>query len=412
MSTITEVRTTREEFNFQPEGLVAIDEKYLDTRSDIEITAILKCHQPVTTQRNVWAIWGDGLEKMPEWCLRNVISWVRRLGPSWTVRVVDLVSGSPNQIYHFVDADEFPSNFNDVLPEAKHGGVYMDVSTLIFRSLDDICWSALEDPKSPYKVALFEYQCRKHFGQVMNNFIACTKGDPFIKNCKSTSFLILGDNCLCLLNTGHAIFCSVWQDSPSLEGAHAHPLLRHLGLLEPDDPGFGENPDFTKFTDYAAHMLSYERLRLLEEPGQDGFSGTKYFKDHIFLLSAWKEEFYGQDEIDGEELYQLLSLDFRPKDSADKLQQRAKEFVIGLLSKSAIAKFGESYWHPGMPLPLPTLWKKNPGSDCKPGTWAAYLRWASVHMDQTRRLGRCLEPIPIPDEKDTVVQVKVLEPVA
>lgn len=284
----------------------------------------------------------------------------------------------------------------------------MDVSILLFRSLDDICWAALEDPALPYTVALFEYQSRKHFGQIINNFIACVRGDAFIKHCEQRCNL----KCERILTpAGHQIFCRVWQDVPTLNGSHNHVLLRHLGLMQPDDPGFGDDADFTEFTDYCAQMMAFERLRLLEEPGPAGFNGAKYFQEHMFLLSSWKEQFYGQDRLNGEEMYQLLSLDFKPEDSTNMLQRQAKDFIVGLLSTSSIAKFGEGYWQPGMPLPLPTLWKEDPGSDCKPGTWAAYLRWGSVNLEQTRRRATYLEPIKIPDEKDTIYRVGVLEPV-
>lgn len=58
-----------------------------------------------------------------------------------------------------------------------HGGVWMDAGTLIFHDLDDICWSRLEDPESPYEMAGFIIPqggaMRKRF---LNHFIAARKG--------------------------------------------------------------------------------------------------------------------------------------------------------------------------------------------------------------------------------------------
>lgn len=60
----------------------------------------------------------------------------------------------------------------------------MDVSTFLFRDLEDICWASIEDPNSPFEVAGFAFQCRAHFGQMFNGFIACRKNNSFIKRCK------------------------------------------------------------------------------------------------------------------------------------------------------------------------------------------------------------------------------------
>ncbi|KZV95313.1 hypothetical protein EXIGLDRAFT_735478 [Exidia glandulosa HHB12029] len=40
------------------------------------------------------------------------------------------------------------------------------------------------------------------------------------------------------------------------------------------------------------------------------------------------------------------------------------------------------------PIPLAKIWnrKENENADVAPGTWAEYLRWGSVHLDQDRPL--------------------------
>ena len=48
---------------------------------------------------------------MPRWCKRNVVGWVRRLGPEWDVRCTDMVEGSPNYALNFVDAGCMPGCF-------------------------------------------------------------------------------------------------------------------------------------------------------------------------------------------------------------------------------------------------------------------------------------------------------------
>lgn len=48
---------------------------------------------------------------MPRWCKRNVIGWVRRLGPGWDVRCLDMADGSPNHASNFIGAKYLPDCF-------------------------------------------------------------------------------------------------------------------------------------------------------------------------------------------------------------------------------------------------------------------------------------------------------------
>ncbi|ESZ94260.1 putative capsule polysaccharide biosynthesis protein [Sclerotinia borealis F-4128] len=396
------------------DGMVPIPVSQLDFRSDAEIIAKLNTYQPITSEKNVWGFWDKGFEHMPAWTKRNVINWVRRLGPTWTVRVVNLATGSNNNVFQYIPMSarkEFPPAFNNRKMSGKgagqhagdlvrlvvlyhFGGVYMDVGTMLFRTLDDICWSAIEDSRTPYKVAGFALQFRRYFGQMMNNFIACQKHNPFIRR-------------------WHEIYVKMWGNSTDVTNIHRHPLVRHLGLLRPDDPTFGENPDYEAFTDYASHFLAYERLRLLREPGEKGFDGASYFKEHFFLLDAWPEMYRDQDVIDGETMFELLNTvrDTSSNASNRDLQQEAERFVHNLLVHSSVAKFSQGFWQPGMPLAVTSFWKRagNEEADSRPGTWGEYLRYVATHFEQTRDYRQCLVPLVIPEEMDEIVEVGYLE---
>ena len=63
--------------------------------------------------------------------------------------------------------------------------MYIDVSCILCRSLDQICFRELEDPHSPWEMFLMEIQCRPEPGQIINCFIACLRGNPFVKHCTS-----------------------------------------------------------------------------------------------------------------------------------------------------------------------------------------------------------------------------------
>lgn len=165
-----------------------------DTRSDEEILQSLEQFKPVTSEKNLWAFWDKGLRNMPAWNLRNVISWVRICGPSWTVRIMDAVPGSPSNALEYISADLLPRTFvegtmtgpyvgphsSDFLRGAvcwQQGGVYMDVGNILILDLDRMCWNQLADPSSPYEIAV-----SGSFGTVIaNHFVASRKGNPFIK---------------------------------------------------------------------------------------------------------------------------------------------------------------------------------------------------------------------------------------
>jgi len=165
-----------------------------DTRSDEEILSTLTKYVPVTSEKNIWAFWHSGVKTMPAWCQRNVIDWIRINGPSWTVRVLDNEPDSPNYILKYLPAETLPKSFvertmdgpyvgphsADFLRGATliaYGGVFMDVGNVLFRSLDRICWDELEDPNSPFNVAVpWMYGTT-----IAQHLIAARKGDRFIQ---------------------------------------------------------------------------------------------------------------------------------------------------------------------------------------------------------------------------------------
>ena len=165
-----------------------------DKRTDAKILESLNKYTPITSEKNVWGFWDSGIASMPGWCQRNVIDWVRQLGPSWTVRILDSVPDSSNNALQYVSPDLLPNTYVkgsmdgpykgphacDMLRGAclyEHGGVFMDVGCILIRHLDRICWNKLEDPNSPFQVAT-----PWMYGITMaNHFVAARKGDPFIK---------------------------------------------------------------------------------------------------------------------------------------------------------------------------------------------------------------------------------------
>jgi mannosyltransferase OCH1-like enzyme len=58
----------------------------------------------------------------------------------------------------------------------EHGGVWMDVGSILIRHLDRVCWDELEDEGTPFRNAIPVI-----YGVIVaNHFVAARRRDPFI----------------------------------------------------------------------------------------------------------------------------------------------------------------------------------------------------------------------------------------
>ncbi|KAI2628664.1 capsular polysaccharide synthesis protein-domain-containing protein [Hypoxylon sp. NC1633] len=395
-----------------PPGLKLIAAEKLDLRTDEEIIAWLQTRHPVTSDRNVWAFWHTGYGQMPPWVQRNIINWVRRLGPEWTVHLLDRVPGSETNVSHFVDDSFFPEAFKNntmdgpsVGPHSGdlvrlpllwlYGGVWIDAGSFLFRHVDDICWRKIEDPASPYEMAGFVIELRPGDQVMLNGFIAAKRGNPFIKR-------------------WHEIFKALWDGKTNCQGFHKHPLLRHLPLLCPPAsklnlPGPGLNVMMEMFTDYLSQCMCFDRLRKLVDPS-DGFNGPEYYSNKMFLCSALQETFYFQQvtEWSGTRQFELLTTKRTGEGVVkDERWQAAENFVHDALANTSTMKL--SHGPPGaLDSFLADLWdsEEHQTKDNEEGTFAAYLRYGSVHFDQTREM----TPIKVRRPDEEVLYAGVREP--
>ncbi|EHK45168.1 hypothetical protein TRIATDRAFT_184052, partial [Trichoderma atroviride IMI 206040] len=379
--------------------------------SDEEISAWLTTRHAVSSDKNVWAFWHSGFLSMRPWCRRNVINWVRRLGPDWTVHVVDCVSGSQTNVRHFVPDGYLPDAFLNGTMDGPsvgqhsgdlvrlpllwlYGGVWLDAGTLLFRHIDDICWRQIEDPATPYEMAGFVLRLRPDEDAMINGFIAAKRNNPFIKR-------------------WHDIYLTMWTGVTNADGFHKHPLLRHLPLLNPPLSKSKLELDVTmeSFTDYLAHFVALERLRKLIDPS-DGFDGPKYYRENIFFAKAMQETYYVQPKTKWSGPQQLGYLTTRRDgldgSESDEVREKwleAQDFVHDALANSSTMKL--SHGHPGGKDFLADLLDQpqNEGKDCEPQTFGEYLRWGSVHLNQTREM----IPYKIDTSKEKVYHVGVLE---
>ncbi|KAI1268081.1 capsular polysaccharide synthesis protein-domain-containing protein [Xylariaceae sp. FL1019] len=382
-----------------PKGLKLIDPSKLDLRTDDEIAAWLQQRQPITSEKNVWAYWHAGYSKMTPWVQRNIINWVRRLGPDWTVHLVDKVEGSETHISHYVESSFFPDAFNNNTMDGpthgahsgdlvrlpliwKYGGIWIDAGTLLFRHVDDICWKQIEDPNTPFEMAGFAIEMRPGIDCMLNGFIAAKAGNPFVKR-------------------WHEIYCALWENGvTNAHGFHKHPLLAHLPLLNPPVDKLN-CPDLQvlmeTFSDYLAAFMCFERLRKLVDPS-DGFNGPDYYSNHMLLFPALQETYYFQQQTgwSGTSQFEMLTAKRTGGGAVkDEKWKAAEDFVIDALANTSTMKL--SHGPPGaFDSFLADLWdsKEHEEKDNAEGTFAAYLRYGSVHFDQTREMTRIVMGYP------------------
>ncbi|KAI0017946.1 capsular polysaccharide synthesis protein-domain-containing protein [Xylariomycetidae sp. FL0641] len=393
-----------------PRGVSLIPTERLDPRSDAEIASWIQTRHPVTSQRNVWAFWHSGYSQMPPWVQRNVIGWVRRLGPEWTVHLLDRVPGSDTNVDHYLESSFFPDAFNNNTMDGPHvgphqgdlirlpllwkyGGVWMDVGMLLFRHLDDICWKQIQDPQSPYEMAGFLIPLRPNEQVLQNAFIATKRGNPFIKR-------------------WHEIYVALWDGATNSHGFHKHPLVRHIPLVCPPTQDFNA-PDMgvtmETMSDYLGAFLCYERLTKLIDP-QDGFNGPEYLAKSMLFYSGIQELYYFQPITgwSGTRQLELLSAK-REGDGVvkDETWHAADAFVKDALANTATMKLshGPAGWFESH---LADLWDspEHHDKDNIEGTFAAYLRYGSVHFDQTREM----VPIKLEVPEEDVLHLGYLEP--
>ncbi|EME82054.1 uncharacterized protein MYCFIDRAFT_30457 [Pseudocercospora fijiensis CIRAD86] len=377
-----------------------------DARSDAEILATLTQHAPVASEKNIWAFWDKGIDKMPGWCQRNVYDWVRICGDGsdtpepWTIRVLDAIPSSPNYALNFVTPDQVPQSFvqgamqgpytgphsADFLRGAllyNHGGVFMDVGNILFRHLDHIAWNTLTSSTSPYRIAV-----PIMYDQVISNsFVMSRKHDPFIK-------------------TWHELFTHFWKGRKDHKGIMTDPLLAFAANLNFEDSRQSDfhwdfNVDPATVFEYISQVLAFLRLTMLNSPlPGGGETCAEYWQTHIFCFDSLQECWGAESVIGfkGQDFYDALSTR-TDIDVESEEYRKASNLVWRLLAKSSIQKITHGK-HLTVSKHLGALWDENEGRDVEPGTFAELLRYGCTHFEQTRTEIVRMEAAPVKELMD------------
>ncbi|KAI9150725.1 putative glycosyl transferase FCK3 [Paramyrothecium foliicola] len=377
------------EFEIPPEYQHNLEvARVCDQRSNDEILQTLNQHIPVTSEKNIWAFWHNGIFNMPGWCQRNVADWARICGSDWTIRILDNIPESANYALKYVHQDLLPQTFikrtmdgpfigqhsADLVRGAtlvQHGGVWMDVGCLLTRDLDRVCWNRIQDPNDPYQVAAI---VRPNHG-IINYFMASRKRDPFIE-------------------IWHHMFCSLWKDRTNLLGISDHPLLSFTKRVPAEqfaaaenDTGMNMKGSLINMVEYAAQIYIWTRLTLLEADAANAFSGASYWRKSVMRIDF--NETLGAEcvlgyNIGGQSTLAILNTRLDADKSSEEYKQAYKViwFILSECSMQKIYRGGNVFAavQLGTLLDLP----ENEGKDCEPGTFAELLRYGSVHFCQKR----------------------------
>lgn len=307
--------------------------------------------------------------------------------------MLDMVDDSPMHVSNYIPSSflsEAMANKNMTGPHARthssdlirlpllylFGGVWIDVGMLLFRSLDSLCWEALEDAGTQFEVAAFKVTMVPEISMLFNGFIAARKGSLCIKY-------------------WHDIFLEVWKGKTSCGGMHSHPLLKHLPKYEPPSKG-GKQPPFryAQFADYLTQVFCLERLRHLDDPAR-GWDGPEFFDNRVLLFDCVPEVYWAQRITDwnGRKQFELLNRQ-REGVAEDEQTKEAEDFVQSILGMSSTMKVSHGLVTAGREY-LAEIWDKpeNRDADIRRGTFAAYLRWASESFEQRKALNPVKMPV-------------------
>lgn len=406
-----------------PPGVREIPAERLDTRTDAQILDSLTHPKPVSSEKNVWSFWDAGLEAMPVWSQRNVVSWARRLPKDWNIYVLNIVAGSALNVDNFLDKSNFYDSFNNrtiqgpnagvwysditrLAALSVYGGVWVDTGIMLFRDFTADIWSELENPESRFEIAGFSSDLapRPNNDIIASYFVAARKASPYVVR-------------------WHRVLLEIWQSgwgheenndkadssfglvqhtgtnsTSKLErrdhrGLSAHPLLSPVEPIEVRaDLGAKYKVPSGPFNDYLNTYLSQKRARMTIDAAED-WNGPAWWEKHAMILpiqeSYWT---YISTDFNGQKQFDYLSMDMEP--TTQEGWKQANALAQDLASKCCHMKLSHGLKTTKM-VHVASMWESEQyeNYDVKKGTFAAYLRWASVHLEQ---VDRHLKPFDVP----------------
>ena len=378
-----------------PAGVHPVPNHLLDLRPDSEVDHDLFHPKPISDEKNIWFFWNTGYQNMHPYTQRNIRAWHRRFSKQgWIIRVLDYLPSSPLTIANYLDISDpetvpraftegtisgryAPQHTSDLVRFPlllKYGGVYADVGMIQIGDLDRLWRETVGDPASPFEVLTYDVGDVVKGRGMTNYFLASGRNNPFFARC-------------------HRLLLQLWAEDGgkvSTEGMHRSPLLKGVPLMsvsstiEEDGKKIGPEELSILLTDYIIQGQAMSMVMGLVDD-EDGWDGPKYVAQHVYFIefmvgSQFINEF---TEWNGRKAFDLMSLSL-PKEGESESgeQKQARKIVEACLQRSFGFKLAHGLILRVMGDTLGSLWRKREGSDNVPGTYAHWLRHATMYWNQ------------------------------
>ncbi|KAI2610409.1 hypothetical protein GGR54DRAFT_374859 [Hypoxylon sp. NC1633] len=392
-----------------PNGIHIIPLELLDTRSDAEVDHdILHPPQPTSSEKNVWFFWYSGYATMHPYTKRNVRAWHRRLSKlGWTIRVLDRAPGSFSNVANFLDVQDpatFPLAFtngtiggtyaiqhvSDLVRFPlllRYGGVYADVGLMQIGDLDRLWREIIASHESPFDVLSYNMGGVEK-RSLTNYFLASRRGNVMFERSQRLLLALWAED-------GGKTSTDGMRDSPLLKGA---PMMGGTFTIKEKGRTIGKEEAGKLLTDYIIQGQAMTMVMGLVDE-EDGWDGPRYAAQHVYAI----EYIVGSQLIndftkwDGRKAFDLMSMPLPiPGEMESAEQRQSREIVEGCLQRSFGVKLAHGLILKVFGSTLGSLWRENDGSDDIPGTYAHWLRHATIYWNQ--------------DELPPALEFKVIEP--
>lgn len=227
----------------------------------------------------VWSFWDKGVSKMPEFYQVNIEKWKEVLGNDWQIRVVDTVPGSPYYYEKFIPKESIPtiqwiaerisksSSTDSKLTPAvvfsdfirlellhRHGGVWMDPSIMLHKSLESLTIPLEMFGEFEVSGYTTKHQSRRmlnYADSLENFFIVALEKSDLIREWKNN-------------------FRKYWNNKKPGMPAVDNPLFHQTGKAA---------PDFSRFKDLMNYLNQHLALKFTLEQNPE-------LMNRIFLMGG------------------------------------------------------------------------------------------------------------------------------
>ena len=251
--------------------------------------------------------------------------------------------------------------------------MYADVGIIQIGDLDRLWCETVGNPSSPFQVLSYNAHAICPNG-LANYFFASRRDNPFFARC-------------------HRLFLQLWDaegGKTSTEGMHGSVLLKGVPLmgemytLKEEGRNIEKEEGCRMITDYIIQMQVMRMVMGLVDD-EDGWNGPEYIAKHVYAIeSSVGAQLYNiMTKWKGQKVFDLMSLSLPKEGEVENAEQKeAREIIEACLQRSFGFKLVHGLIVKAFGDTLGALWRKHEGSDDVPGTYAHWLRYASMHWNQ------------------------------